>query len=119
MAGITLSEDEINKLTDLFGQVDKDGDGLIGAEELVLIYKHLGENKSAAELADLVSVWSTSEDSTKISLQELLALRSQEGSNYDGEAEAAFKLFDANGDGQITKDELAQGLEQIGQVFSK
>ncbi len=78
-----MTEEQIVKLTTLFSEADKDEDGFINAKELGEVFEKLGETKTKEELDELAKIFSESGDFTKITLEELIALRAQETGMID------------------------------------
>ncbi|KAH8893889.1 EF-hand [Thozetella sp. PMI_491] len=111
-----LSKEEIAQYKEVFDIFDKDGTGDITADELGEVMKSLGLNPSEAELQDLVSEADLNKDGV-INFHEFLTLMSQNVKETDTEQELmnAFKVFDKDGSGTISSDELRNVLKSLGE----
>ncbi|KAH6845627.1 hypothetical protein B0I37DRAFT_380713 [Chaetomium sp. MPI-CAGE-AT-0009] len=116
MAPHKLSPEEVAQYKEVFQIFDKDGTGDITADELGQVMRELGLNPSEAELRDLVSEADLDSDGV-ISFEEFLALMSQNVKELDTEQELlnAFKVFDKDGSGTISSDELRNVLKSLGE----
>ncbi|KAL2167127.1 hypothetical protein VTG60DRAFT_1681 [Thermothelomyces hinnuleus] len=116
MGAHKLQPDQIAQYKQVFEIFDKDGTGDITADELGQVMRELGLNPSEAELRDLVSEVDINNDGV-ISFEEFLALMSQTVKEVDTEQELlnAFKVFDKDGSGTISSDELRNVLKSLGE----
>jgi calmodulin len=116
MAPHKLSDEEVAQYKEVFQIFDKDGTGDITADELGEVMRELGLNPSEAELHDLVNEADLNSDGV-ISFEEFLALMSQSVKELDTEQELlnAFKVFDKDGSGTISSDELRNVLKSLGE----
>ncbi|KAK3936687.1 hypothetical protein QBC46DRAFT_394370 [Diplogelasinospora grovesii] len=108
-----LQREQFKEVFDIF---DKDGTGDITAEELGNVMKELGLNPSDAELQDLISEVDVNNDGV-INFEEFLHLMSQKVKETDTEQELinAFKVFDQDGSGTISTEELRNVLRSLGE----
>jgi len=100
---------EKEKLLELFKAIDKDGDGELTQEELKEGYvKIMGmTNEMAAEEAERIMRKIDSNGSGSIDYSEFVnATISKQNLLTKEKLEAAFKIFDKNGDGVISADEM-------------
>jgi calmodulin len=111
-----LSPAEVEQYKEVFQVFDKDGTGDITASELGEVMRELGLNPSEAELRDLVSEVDVNNDGV-ISFEEFLGLMSQTVKDMDTEQELlkAFEVFDKDGSGTISSDELRNVLKSLGE----
>lgn len=104
----------------IFSTFDKDGDGFITASELEESLQRLGLAITAAETAAMVDRVDANGDGL-IDLQEFRQLCDEmmlpgevTAGEVDQNLREAFRIFDGNGDGQITAEELAMALTSLG-----
>ncbi|KAK4221111.1 hypothetical protein QBC38DRAFT_429655 [Podospora fimiseda] len=111
-----LTPDEIAQYREVFEIFDKDGTGDITAAELGQVMRELGLNPSREELDDIVNEADLNKDGV-ISFEEFLSLMSQGVKETDTEQELvnAFKVFDKDGSGTISSDELRNVLKSLGE----
>lgn len=110
----------INDLRRMFKKLDKNQDGLVTLDELHWILDRLGWSEHTPEELELIV------GKQSLDLDEFLrfyydAVSVRKGTNnhnlVDGDDEAiakAFKVFDVNGDGYISSEELRTVLERLG-----
>jgi len=104
-------------LRDAFSLFDKDGDGTITINELGDVMKSLGLNPSQEELRRMMREVDTDRNGT-IDFNEFLtmmAAHSSAGSDGLDELRAAFNMFDKDGSGQISIQELKQVMHSLGE----
>ena len=111
-----ISKELIEEFKDSFQVFDKDGDGFITANELSSVMSSLGQNPTDSEIADMINEVDADGDG-RIDFPEFLTMMSRKAFNYDPdkELEDAFKVFDKNGDGFISSNELKQVLLSLGE----
>ncbi|KAM7198708.1 hypothetical protein V8F20_006023 [Naviculisporaceae sp. PSN 640] len=111
-----LTPDQIAQFKEVFDVFDKDGTGDITAEELGHVMKELGLNPSKTELQDLLAEADENNDGV-INFEEFLNLMSQRVGDTDTEQEliSAFKVFDKDGSGTISTEELRDVLRSLGE----
>mmetsp|Transcript_23882 Transcript_23882/g.68597 ORF Transcript_23882/g.68597 Transcript_23882/m.68597 type:complete len:155 (+) Transcript_23882:122-586(+) len=115
-----LSKQQIQEAREAFKMFDKDGDGCITAAELGTVMRSLGQFPTDEELRQMIDESDQNHDGV-IDFQEYLDMvRRQEilqASEPDIGLEA-FKVFDVDGDGFITAEELRQIMEKLGETLT-
>lgn len=106
--------DELQHAFDLF---DKNHDGFISTEELHAVFQSLGHNPSEEEVQQMMSEVDT-DNNGLIDFSEFITMMSQSIGEHDEEAELleTFRVFDQNGDGKISRDELKHAMANLGQM---
>lgn len=103
-----LRHDEIKDLKDMFSLLDKNGDKMVTFYELKAGLDRLGKEESMQELWELMEGIDV-DGSQRIDYTEFLAA-ALDSRLYKEEKTcwAAFQVFDKDGDGKITKEELLE-----------
>jgi len=111
-----MSEEEIKAYKDVFALFDKDSSGTITAQELGEIMKSLGQNPSDSELQDMINEVDV-DHSGSIDFDEFLKMMSTtvKAQDFAHETRAAFNVFDKDGSGTISADELRQVMKSLGE----
>ncbi|UKK01874.1 calmodulin [Theileria orientalis] len=111
-----LSEEQIAEFKEAFSLFDKDGDGSITTKELGTIMRSLGQNPTEAELQDMINEIDTNSSGT-IDFPEFLLLMARKMKECDTEEELiqAFKVFDRDGNGFISAQELRHVMTNLGE----
>ncbi|XP_066578115.1 calcium-binding protein 5b [Amia ocellicauda] len=113
-----LADDEIEELREAFEEFDKDHDGLISCKDLGNLMRTMGYMPTEMELIELSQQINMNlggrvdfDDFVELMAPKLLA----ETAGMIGmkELRDAFKEFDANGDGEITIEELRQAMVKL------
>ncbi|CEM12751.1 unnamed protein product [Vitrella brassicaformis CCMP3155] len=103
------TKEEKEKLTETFKHLDANGDGMLSREELLTGYKDImGDADAAAEEVERILQTVDSDHSGMIDYTEfLVAAMDRRTFLSEKKLEAAFRAFDKDGSGKISKDELA------------
>lgn len=111
-----LSDEQIQSLKDVFDLFDKDHSGSISTSELGDVMRSLGQNPTDAELQDMVNEVDTDNSGT-IEFNEFMAMMSTsiQPKDFAEETMAAFKVFDKDGSGTISAEELKQVMKSLGE----
>ncbi|KPI38553.1 Calmodulin [Cyphellophora attinorum] len=111
-----LSQEEVQAFKDVFAMFDKDGSGTITANELGDIMRSLGQKPSDSELEDMINEVDA-DQSGAIDFDEFLKMMSTsvKSADIEHETRAAFAVFDKDGSGSISADELRQVMKSLGE----
>ena len=98
---------------------DKDNDGSITIKELRTAMRSLGYNPSAEELQDLIREYDK-DDSGTIELNEFMKLMTNKIKEQEevNQLIEMFEVFDRNGDGLLSKDEIKNLFDSINEEIS-
>lgn len=110
-----------------FKQFDRNGDGSIDRSELTNALMNTGGNFTKQEI-DVIFTAADIDGNGEIDYEEFIALMCPSASDivekFRGkyknlnDVRAAFKMFDRNGDGALSKDELASAMKSSGESYS-
>ncbi|VDI64645.1 Hypothetical predicted protein [Mytilus galloprovincialis] len=108
-------EIDYEEFKEAFSLFDKDGDGTISAIELGVIMRSLGQNLSDQELKNIISEVDVDGNGI-IDFQEFLTMMAKKTKDTDSEEEIreAFKVFDNDGNGTISSNDLRQIMTTFG-----
>ena len=106
-------------LQEAFNVFDKDNDGSITIKELRTAMRSLGYNPSAEELQDLIREYDK-DDSGTIELNEFMKLMTNKIKEQEevNQLIEMFEVFDRNGDGLLSKDEIKNLFDSINEEIS-
>ncbi|XP_065311917.1 calcium-binding protein E63-1 isoform X1 [Dermacentor albipictus] len=116
-----LSDTQLKELKAAFLLLDKNQDGRVNAAEIKHMLDNLGILLNDSMIQKLV-VQASGRDDGLISEDEFLAWMAGQTSIKDDVMEdllAAFRVFDKDANGYITKDELKLAMEMIGEPMSE
>jgi calmodulin len=108
---------EIDTWKEAFALFDKDGDGNISSEELGTVMRALGQSPTQAEVAEIVK----EAGSESIDFETFKNLMQKHKRNVDPEKELreAFKVFDKEGKGYVSTNEMRTVLTSMGEKLSE
>lgn len=112
-----LNEDEIADLKEAFAIFDANGDGTIEAKELREVMRSLGQNPSKKEIKEMISSVD-GDDNGAIDFDEFLVLMKSRPKDPDQELRNAFKVFDTDNSGSISRSELKNLMINLGQSLT-
>lgn len=114
-----LTEEEISNLKEAFSLFDRNGDGTITIKELESVMKSLGQNPTEAELNDMVNEIDA-DGNGKIEFDEFVTLmkRKMEDTETEDIIIEAFKMFDKEGQGLISSEELRNIMTNHGEKLT-
>ncbi|KXJ76003.1 calmodulin-beta-like [Aedes albopictus] len=116
MSAHSLTEEQERQFRKMFDMFDKNGDGSITTTELGAVVRALGMNPSIAEIEQMIHEVDL-DGSGSIEFNEFLTLmarKSREGTSQE-ELRDAFKVFDKDGDGFLTVEELSAVMKNFGE----
>ncbi len=108
-----MSEEEVEKLWEAFKMFDADGSGGVSAEELGQVMQSLGQSPTETELRDMIKEVDVDLSGT-IDFDEFKVLMLSQQGDRKSRLKLAFSIFDENGSGQITADEMRNVMSQFG-----
>ena len=123
MSNKKLSTKENSELIDAFNLFDTDKDKRINAEEILALISALGGQSECSHVKELVRACEDHQDHS-LGMEEFLhqwRLFKQKLDDEDEDEEEikeAFRMYDQDGDGYITRDEMFAALKQMGFVRS-
>ncbi|CAD8053170.1 unnamed protein product [Paramecium sonneborni] len=108
IAGSVMSNEEKDQLTSTFQSMDKNKDGQLSKEELIQAYTQVFKDElKAKHLVDEIFDQIDQNNSGKISYTEFLVASAKQNTILSKtKIDQAFKMFDKDGNGVITKAEL-------------
>ncbi|TFK68284.1 calmodulin mutant SYNCAM64A [Pluteus cervinus] len=112
-----LSPEQIAEYKEAFSLFDKNGDGKITTVELGLVFESLGQPLSETELAFRLNSVDLDHNGT-LEFPEFLQLVASSEDLGDGDLREAFKAFDKDGDGKISRVELKQMMISLGETIT-
>lgn len=109
------SQNNIAEFRQAFDIIDKNKDGVITVDDLYELMKSFGQELSHNELKDMIR-HADADGNDEVDFTEFMALLTRQLKQNDitDELKSAFQLFDKNGDGFITKVDLAPVMQTLG-----
>ncbi|KAI6656721.1 EF-hand_1 domain-containing protein [Oopsacas minuta] len=117
MAESKLPDKKVSEYKEAFEIFDKDGDGRITADELRQVVESMGKVCTPEDAKKMISEADKDKNET-IEFGEFVTMMEESMSNAGDEMLKAFKFFDKDGDGKITKDELKLAMKELGENMS-
>jgi len=116
----TLTEEQMAEFEEAFRLFDKDGDGKITAKELGIVMRGLDQNPTETELSDMINEVDT-DGNGMIDFQEFVVMMQKKKSsmNKGDELREAFKMFDKDGNGYISGEELRSVMKSLGEHLTE
>ena len=115
-----LQEEKVTECKEVFDLFDKDKDGSITTKELGDVMRALGANPTQAELQEMINEVDQ-DGSGKIEFKEFLDLFAKKIKDPDTEEDLieAFKIFDKDGNGVISVNELRHVMITLGERLNE
>ncbi|TXG58104.1 hypothetical protein EZV62_015933 [Acer yangbiense] len=111
---LSLSDEEIAGLKEMFKMIDTDGSGQITFEELKVGLKKFGANLDESEIYDLMKAADVDNSGTIDYGEFVAATLHLNKFEREDHLFAAFSYFDRDGSGYITADEIQRACEEFG-----
>lgn len=111
-----LTEQQIAEFREAFDLIDKDNNGRITTEDLLVMMRSLGQNPTGQELKDMVDPLDGDGDG-EIDFDEFLTVMASgmKATDTEDELKCAFEALDRNHDGYITGAELKAAMVRLGE----
>ena len=116
-----LTETEIASYKEAFQIFDKHSEGYISSKELGTIMSSLGFNISEEDLTEIINLYDNDQSNNLIDFFSFLEIISKKKENIYKEDELidAFRIFDKEGNGKISRKELRYVMTSSGEDFNE
>mmetsp|Transcript_23159 Transcript_23159/g.65079 ORF Transcript_23159/g.65079 Transcript_23159/m.65079 type:complete len:150 (-) Transcript_23159:111-560(-) len=114
-----LIDEQIAEFRETFKIFDEDGDNMLSERELGTLLNALGTHPTQADLQTMLAEMEC-EEQGNIDFTDFLSLMAKKMKDSDAEEELieAFKVFDRDGDGFISANELRNSMTNLGERLS-
>merc|ERR1719210_601742 len=115
-----LPVEQIAEFKEAFALFDKDSDGSITTSELGTVMRSLGQNPTEAELQDMINEVDV-DGNGSIEFNEFITMMAKKikENETSNDIREAFRVFDRNGDGYISAEELSQVMSTLGENLTQ
>ncbi|KAJ2354936.1 hypothetical protein IWW50_003639, partial [Coemansia erecta] len=110
------SEEKIQELYDAFDTFDKNGDGVISADELTVMMRSLSKDRAEQDITYMINLADADKDG-EIDIQEFKEMVKTMPwllGSFDSNFLYRFPEFDKDSDGYLSIQELESGLSEMG-----
>lgn len=118
---LELTTEDVAELKEAFNLFDKDKSGYIDQEELKAVMKTIGPCPSDAEVRDMIHEIDTDNNGV-IDFEEFILMMTKHRADSKNDIlcdlRQAFEVFDTNGDGVISREELKAMMLNLGEDLS-
>lgn len=120
MTQTKLTPEQLTDIRESFDLFDRDGDGHITADEFATILRSWGQNPTEKEVNEIIAQVDANGNGM-IEFEEFVQMMCNSIKHFETEEDYinAFKPFDQDNDGKITKNELIQILKNLNEPISK
>uniref|UniRef100_A0A0K2U3X1 EF-hand domain-containing protein n=1 Tax=Lepeophtheirus salmonis TaxID=72036 RepID=A0A0K2U3X1_LEPSM len=112
----TFTDKQIEEFREAFGLFDRRRDGTMLIKDLVQLLRSLGQSPTKEEIDEYIS--SMDDGTGMIDFPEFLSLvakREKESVEDENELKEAFRVFDKEGNGSLTRGELEYAMRNLGE----
>jgi len=114
-----ISQDFVSEMREAFILFDKDKSGTICSKELGILLRTLGYNPTEAQVNEMVAEADIDHNGTLELAEFIILMHNKVGrSDQTEEMKMAFRVFDTNGDGTISKEEFKRCMVNFGEKFT-
>ncbi|KAH8856754.1 Calmodulin isoform 2 [Schistosoma japonicum] len=107
------------ELSQAFRHIDKDGDGLLGVDDISNLLTKLGIGVNESSISNVVRSLSDGEVFIRLPLFIELVGRSLDNLDDNQPVRTLFRILDRNGDGHLDSDEIAFRMSKIFDKITK
>eukprot|EP00090_Calanus_glacialis_P028428 TRINITY_DN4567_c1_g1_i1.p1 TRINITY_DN4567_c1_g1~~TRINITY_DN4567_c1_g1_i1.p1 ORF type:complete len:166 (-),score=63.77 TRINITY_DN4567_c1_g1_i1:79-576(-) len=113
-----ITREDTECLKDAFALFDADKDGEITTQELAKIMNHHGFHPSIDELSAMIENVDKNSNGT-IDYDEFVEMMIEREEEENDDVAQAFKVFDRDGDGLISADEIRETMNNLGEELTE